>query len=147
MAQITKMDTAAVEMLAMDFAKMVERHGYPLDLDPDDVQRALPAFLRQLGVAVHTDQPAPAAAEEFVKHTCRGGRGPAWGRLAPVGECRRCDQLHAGAERRAAPAWTEQAERQQRHEEQTAAAAREHFKPGGEHARGACGPVCTRFDY
>lgn len=32
------------------------------------------------------------------KHTCNDGDGPHFGRLAPPGQCRRCDELRAGAE-------------------------------------------------
>lgn len=40
----------------------------------------------------------------IAKHTCNGGRPPAFGRLAAPGECPRCDELHAGAAPRR-PAW------------------------------------------
>lgn len=37
--------------------------------------------------------------------------------------------------------------RKKEYAEQDDRARREHFAPGGPHARGDCGPVCTRFDY
>lgn len=65
-----------------------------------------------------------------VKHTCGG---PKFGRLAPVGECPRCDQLHEGAPARAG--WSDGKRRAE------ASFLRE-VKNHDCKARG-CGPVCT----
>jgi hypothetical protein len=45
----------------------------------------------------------------FIAHCCnpeRPGKPLGWGRLAPLGDCPRCDELRAGAAPRPAPAWT-----------------------------------------
>lgn len=72
------------------------------------------------------------------KHTCNG---PVFGKLAPEGECARCDELHAGYRPR--PGWGSQ---RRKAEAQRSRAIAHHFRPGGPHARGECGPVCTAFD-
>ena len=69
------------------------------------------------------------------KHTCNG---PVFGRKTPG--CPRCDELLAGAKPvnwacRTVPQYDERA------------AIAAHFAPGGPHATGKCGPVCTAFDY
>ena len=72
------------------------------------------------------------------KHACGG---PVFGRKTPG--CPRCDELIAGA----APvvqAWRGQ---RARDEAGMSAAIHAHFAPGGPHSRGACGPVCTAFDW
>ena len=72
------------------------------------------------------------------KHTCGG---PSFGRKTPG--CPRCDELIAGA----AP--VQQPWRGQRARDEAARRAdiAAHFAPGGRHARGECGPVCTAFDW
>jgi len=72
------------------------------------------------------------------RHTCGG---PAFGRKTPG--CPRCDELLAGAE---AVTW-DWADKKRRDEEQERRAHAEHFAPGGKHARGECGPVCTFGDW
>lgn len=91
--------------------------------------------------------PTTDQTTEFVRHNHDNGKALPFGRRKPAGECPRCDELSAGAAPRQAPApirraieridWD--AERDQRQ--------REHFAPGGPHQRGACGPVCTAFDW
>lgn len=79
-------------------------------------------------------------------HTCcPPGRGPAWGKKTPG--CPRCDELLAGAAPREAPAWVGRVQRRQQDERDYDRRREEHFAPGGPHATGACGPVCTAFDW
>ena len=57
-------------------------------------------------------------------------------------DCPRCQELMAGSKPR--EGW------QARYYAQQAAdrdAVRAHFAPGGPHATGKCGPVCTAFDW
>jgi len=88
--------------------------------------------------------------EPFIRHTCNPrspGKPLPFGRKADPGQCARCDQLRAGAEpRQAHPAIRAAAARRQADADRTAA-IRDHFRPGGPHATGACGPVCTAFDW
>lgn len=83
----------------------------------------------------------------FVRHNHNGGQALPFGRLKPVGQCPRCDQLRAGAAPRDAHPALRAVQRRREDEAQQDAARREHFAPGGPHARGVCGPVCTAFDY
>lgn len=147
MAAFTRLDDQALEMLAYDIGDKVFGCGdytFLDDVDPDQLRAALPAFLRALGVEPAAGQPEHAA--DFVKHTCRNGRGPAYGRLAKTGTCPRCDELRAGATPREAPATVQLARRRQADEADYDRRVRDHFAPGGPHATGACGPVCTAFD-
>lgn len=64
------------------------------------------------------------------KHTCGG---PTFGRLAPRGECRRCDELRFGAP----PVEWAKGRDALRCEE-----IRSHFA-SAKHQSGGCGPVCT----
>jgi hypothetical protein len=93
----------------------------------------------------------PADGEEpFVRHTCnpdRPGQPLPWGRKAPEGECARCDQLRAGATPREAPPAIRKAAERKRADAAQVVAIQEHFRPGGPHSTGACGPVCTAFDW
>lgn len=69
-----------------------------------------------------------------VKHTCGG---PRFGRLAPAGECGRCDELRAGAAPR--QGWGQRA-REAEAERRRAIAAHD--------CRATrCGPVCTAFEW
>lgn len=73
-------------------------------------------------------------------HTCGG---PVFGRKTPG--CPRCDELLSGAE---PVQWAGKTAVQRRRDEaQDAAARRAHYAPGGPHATGKCGPVCTAFDW
>ncbi len=56
--------------------------------------------------------------------------------------CPRCQELQAGAQPRSG--WGSQAREAER---QRTAEIAAHFAPGGPHARGECGPVCTTFDW
>jgi hypothetical protein len=84
------------------------------------------------------------AAAGLVRHTCNDGRGPHFGRKTPG--CPRCDELLAGAPART-PAWVEALQRRQENDAQDRRWHAEHFAPGGPHATGACGPVCTYGDW
>jgi hypothetical protein len=75
------------------------------------------------------------------RHACGG---PVFGRKTPG--CPRCDELLAGAAPREAP-WAATARRNAAYAEADARARAAHFAPGGPHAAGACGPVCTAFDW
>ncbi|MFY1686568.1 hypothetical protein [Plantactinospora sp. WMMB782] len=81
----------------------------------------------------------------FVRHTCNGGRGPNFGRKTPG--CPRCDELAAGAPARDVPGRLRGVIRQRQIDEQQAAESRDHHRPGGPHANGECGPVCTFGDW
>jgi hypothetical protein len=149
-AKMTTMDAKAIAMLAYDISNLLDRFEYPVgDFDPAELEKALPAFLRAFGVQMPGDTPAapPAPApEEFVRHNHDGGK-LFFGQYKKPGECPRCDQLRAGAAPREAHPAITASKRKQDAEEQTRAAMREHFRPGGPHERGECGPVCTKFDY
>lgn len=87
---------------------------------------------------------------EFVRHTCnpaKPGMPLPFGRKAPAGDCRRCDQLRGGAAPRQAPAALRAGLAKQAREDQRAREIRAHFAPDSPHARGECGPVCTAFDW
>jgi hypothetical protein len=70
------------------------------------------------------------------KHTCGG---PVYGRKTPG--CPRCDELLAGA----SPVKWRNTRKQDDMQQRREIAA--HFAPGGRHATGACGPVCTFGDW
>jgi hypothetical protein len=72
----------------------------------------------------------------FGEHT----HGPNFGKT--VDGCPRCEELKAGAE---PVSWS--SGRQARVEAMQRRAHQDHFAPGGPHARGACGPVCTFGDW
>jgi|HubBroStandDraft_6_1064221.scaffolds.fasta_scaffold1349145_1 hypothetical protein len=72
------------------------------------------------------------------KHTCGG---PTFGRKTPG--CPRCDELLAGD----APVTWDWADKKRRDEEMARRSIAAHFAPGGRHARGECGPVCTFGDW
>lgn len=144
----------AIAMLAYDIAEMVDRNdGYdgliPADrMTQDELIDALPALFRALGITplatatpIATATPAPGTTP-FVKHTCRNGRGPAYGRLAPVGDCVRCDALRDGAPRREAPPWIRNSSRNTSGYP-TAAEHTAHFAAGGPHQTRCAGTVCT----
>ncbi|ARQ69979.1 hypothetical protein [Streptomyces marincola] len=56
--------------------------------------------------------------------------------------CPRCAELAAGAE--PVQSWRPRTDRNEGIQQR---AQQEHFAPGGPHARGACGPVCTFGDW
>lgn len=82
----------------------------------------------------------------FVKHTCRAGRGPAFGRLAPEGECKRCDELRAGAQPRQAHPSLQAAASRRADDEQHRREIADHFR-SSKHRSGGCGAVCTFGDW
>ena len=72
------------------------------------------------------------------RHTCGG---PSFGRKTPG--CPRCDELIAGA----APVTQPWRETRKQEDARRSASIAAHFAPGGRHARGDCGPVCTFGDW
>jgi hypothetical protein len=67
-----------------------------------------------------------------------------FGRKDPA--CPRCQELIAEAAPRAG--WQSSYFTLKAHNEQIEREAiRAHFAPGGPHATGKCGPICTAFDY
>ncbi len=142
----------ALAIFAYDISDLISRSdGYdgliPEDrLTQDELIKALPAFFRSLGFDPFAK--TADADPEFVRHTCRDGRGPAFGRLAPRGECPRCDQLHDGAPRREAhPA----IQAGNRHRDNDARRAREWAEHAASHKHrtGRCndGLPCTFGDW
>lgn len=90
---------------------------------------------------------ATAADQPPVRHTCTpDGKALPFGRKAPVGQCPRCDQLHAGAAPRTLN-WVESRNRTLADDVERGAAIRAHFAVNGPHAAGQCGPVCTFGDW
>ena len=71
------------------------------------------------------------------KHT----HGANFGRREPG--CPRCTELDNGAEPIRQP-WRDRAVQQAAQDRES---HRAHFAPGGPHARGDCGPVCTFGDW
>lgn len=94
------------------------------------------------------DETTPLTPEAITtsrtQHTCNDGRGPFFGRLTTG--CPRCDQLAAGDEPRTL-AWVERRNQRIRDDEQRSADIRAHFRVGGPHDTGRCGPVCTFGDW
>jgi hypothetical protein len=111
-------DTAS-EVLAALRAEFSEAHAS--GASSNDITQILDDFLtvRGLPTVLYAKPPAPAVADEFVRHTCRGGRGPS-AAIRNRGD-------HDGGY----PSESE---------------IRAHFAPGGPHTAGACGPVCTFGD-
>jgi hypothetical protein len=153
-----------LDMLAYDISDLLDRSEYPIggDISADEILRALPVFLAALGLDANgqplghpfskpADQPTPPAdPEPITRHVCnlnRPGQPLPFGRKAPAGDCPRCDELRAGAEPRQAPAWIERYRAARDAGDSRAEEIREHFAPGGPHERGACGLVCTKFDW
>lgn len=79
------------------------------------------------------------------RHTCTTtGKALPFGRRAPVGQCARCDALRNGAEPKS---WGNgNAALNAQNARMRTLDIQAHFAPGGRHARGLCGPVCTAFD-
>lgn len=78
----------------------------------------------------------------MTKHTCNGGRGPAFGRKTPG--CPRCDELAAGAEPRTLN-WVSRKQQ----DEQRVVEIRDHFR-SEKHRSGCCNGglgVCTFGDW
>jgi len=80
--------------------------------------------------------------ETLTRHNHDRGKAMPFGRLKPVGDCPRCDELHDGAPARELP-WDPRANVDGWPSD---ARISEHFAPGGIHATGGCGPVCTFGD-
>ncbi|BEL07790.1 hypothetical protein Q0Z83_059810 [Actinoplanes sichuanensis] len=79
----------------------------------------------------------------MTKHTCNGGRGPAFGKKTPG--CPRCDELLGGAAPRQL-GWVERKRRRESDEQLSREALNDHFNSAG-HRSGRCGPVCTFGDW
>ena len=91
--------------------------------------------------------PAPASAPAGpTRHNHDDGRALPFGRTLPEGECPRCDELRSGAPARR-PDWVDRLGARARADAERDAARRAHFAPGGPHALGTCGPVCTFGDW
>lgn len=94
------------------------------------------------------------STERFTKdgkamHTCNGDviTGLPFGRKAPEGKCRRCDELRNGAEVRK-PAFVENIERRKKQEAQRSEEIRNHFAVGGKGwLMAKAGEVDTTFDW
>lgn len=98
-----------------------------LQLDVDtDAPIEYPSLMK-----AHTDTGDTVAT---TKHTCGG---PCFGRLAPLNECPRCDELHAGA---APIKWNIPSRAQE--DAQRREAIRTH-----DCIKSRCGVVCTAFDW
>lgn len=140
-----QLDEQALDMLAYDIAdKVFDCGDYPMldQVDPDQLRKALPAFLHSLGVNL----PQPAG-NEFARHTCTStGKPLPYGRKAPIGECKRCDQLRAGAEPREAHPAIRATSRARQIEQDRDACRIAHFAPGGPHATRCAGTICTFGD-
>jgi hypothetical protein len=92
---------------------------------------------------------APRTKAGDLKHTCRyAPSGPPFRRynLTEDEDCARCDEMRHGGEARR-PDWVEYLGSTTRRAAQDAEERRRHFAPGGPHATGKCGPVCTAFDW
>lgn len=124
-----------------------------LDLPPtfDEAERVLDHL-------IHTGHATAAGHGEFgteylkvfVRHTCnpaKPGQPLPWGRKAEPGKCPRCDELRAGDAPREAPPAIRKAAARQADDDRRSAEIKAHFAPGGPHATGACGPVCTAHDW
>lgn len=138
MPQTSPLTAAQVRELGDRFAFMLRSAGH--DTTSAAVAEAMPKLLKELGIPL-------------VGHTCTStGRPLPYGKLAPAGKCARCDERRAeqaeGIPARPAPAWTNrvQTRREDTGGYPTNAEIDDHFRPGGPHATGACGPVCTFGD-
>jgi hypothetical protein len=143
MPKTTPLTSAQVREIGTQLAQLLADAGALSDTEttqealPAVLRTAFPAFLRKVGISVvdhnHTRLP--------------------FGRLVPEGQCPRCDERRAeqaeGIPARPAPAWTGRAQRSQEATNgyPTRAEHDEHFRPGGPHQRGTCGPICTFGDY
>ena len=88
-----------------------------------------------------------AQTDGFVRHNHNNGKALPFGRYKPPGACPRCDELRAGATPRQAHPAVRAAQERRRDDEERDEQIRAHFAPGGPHATGKCGPVCTTFDW
>jgi hypothetical protein len=137
MQQTTPFAATHTTAFTTELTQLLAGARFPVTLTTAEIEQAVPAILRALGIAI-------------VKHTCNGGRGPAYGRLAPPGVCTRCDELRAGDKARPAPAYAQEGARRTARNfggYPTTPEISDHFRPGGPHALGECGPVCTFGDY
>jgi hypothetical protein len=139
MPQTSPLTAAQVRDLGAQFTQLLAAAG--VTLDPTTVNEPVRDTLRKLGVAL-------------VEHTCTStGRPLPYGKLAPEGKCERCDERRtekaAGIAARSAPTWVERSQRRQETTNgyPTRAEHNDHFRPGGPHSSGACGPVCTFGDW
>ncbi len=137
MRQAAPFAAAHTRTLAQLLHHILNQDQFPVILDADEIEQAMPAILRALNV-------------QIVKHTCNRGAGPRFGRLATPGTCPRCDELHAGEAPREAPAAVRATAGRRRDNTggyPTTSEINDHFAPGGQHATGQCAPVCTFGDH
>lgn len=137
MPQTSPLTADQVRELGDRFAFMLRSAGH--DTTGAAVTAAMPRLLKELGIPT-------------VGHTCTStGKPMPYGRLAPEGQCPRCDERRAekaaGIEARPAPAWAEKARLRADNDRMASEAITDHFRPGGPHANGECGPVCTFGDW
>lgn len=130
---------AQVRELSDRLAYMLRSAGH--DATSASIAQAMPKLLKEIGIPL-------------VGHTCTStGKPLPYGKLAPAGQCARCDERRAekeeGIPARPAPAWTERSRARQNDTSgyPSTSAINDHFRPGGPHARGECGPVCTFGDW
>lgn len=115
----------------------------------NDVEQFLDELLVAYGqptVLFAAKAPTATGDPDFKVHTCnpsKPGKPRPFGRRAPEGECARCDELRAGAPPREAPPAIRNSSRDHNGGYPTDAEHERHFRPGGPHATGQCGPVCT----
>ena len=83
MRQTSPFTAEQTRALAYALQGVLAQDRFPVAVTADEAQEAMPAILRALGI-------------EILKHACRNGRGPAYGKLAALGDCGRCDELRAG---------------------------------------------------
>ncbi len=146
-----------LDMLAYDIANMIDRLRHPLaeHAGATEIRAALPAFLAALGLGLDgqpltdpTPRQVSPAAEQHTVHDCnpnRPGQPLPYGRKKPG--CPRCDELLAGAAPRQAPQWVDKYREARDSGDARAEEIRRHHAPGSPHSQGACGTVCTAFDW
>lgn len=134
----TDLDQATIDTIT----KEIHAHPALRHVNPATLRAALPAFLRSVGA--HTPAGEPIPADEFVKHTCRDGRGPVFGRLTPD-TCPRCAQLAAGAAPREAHPAIQAANRKREQEAADLAGQKRHYESGECAAK--CGPMPTCYQW
>ncbi len=148
----------ALALLVWDMSKLISKNdGYDglIDqdkLDPDALFKLLPEMFRAAGFDPFGPkvlaEPVYADDPDFVRHTCnpnRPGMPLPFGRKAPAGKCRRCDQLRAGAPPREAPPAIQAAKRRREDDERAVLEINDHFA-SARHRNGGCRPVCTFGD-
>jgi hypothetical protein len=147
-----KLDNDGLKHLSWDLAQLLtEQYGNLQVGNEAAIQAALPAFLAAIGAKTDTGQ--NVVSDEHVGHNhdqsgrpCPESQGKAlaFGRKKPEGECRRCDQLRAGAKPRLAPHGLREGLARASDETRKILEIRAHFAPGGGHEK--CGSISTCYD-